>query len=77
MSSHDLCTAETKLRIVLETHNSVPPFHNPINPTGDLFYRKFAVDDMQLAFGAVIINQWLRLIVINVEACANRLRIVI
>ena len=77
MSSHHVGKAETKLWIVLETPNSVPPFHDPVDPTGDFFYRKLAVDDMQLALAAVIVNQRLRLIVINVEARTDRLGIVI
>jgi hypothetical protein len=77
MSSHDGGAAETKLWKVPETRNSVLPFHDPVDPLGDLFYRKLAVDDMQFAFAPVIIDQRLRLLVIHNEACADRFGIII
>ena len=39
MSSHDVGEAETKLWNVLETRKSAVPFHDPVDPTGDFFYR--------------------------------------
>jgi hypothetical protein len=77
MSSHDVGAAGTKLWIVPETRNSVLPFHDPVDPIGDFFYRKLAVDDMQFAFAPVIIDQRLRLLVIHNEACADRFGIII
>ena len=77
MSSHDVGALETKLRIVLETRKSVLPFHDLVYMTGNMFYRKFPVDDMQLALAAVIVNQRFSLFVINVEARTDRIRIVV
>jgi len=77
MSSHDVGAAETKLWKTPETRNSVLPFHDPVDPIGDLFYRKLAVDNMQFAFAAVIIDQRLCLLVIHLETGANRFGIII
>ena len=77
MSSHDVGEAETKLWKAPETRNSVLPFHDPVDPIGDLFYRKLAVDNMQFAFATVIIDQRLCLLVIHLETGADRFGIII